>query len=285
MGPAADTEPSLAGALEAIDTWGADHAAAVVIGPDGVVASRGDLTRTLRWASVTKPVTALAVLVAADRGLLDLDEAAGPPGSTVRHLLAHTSGLPFEGTTTLAAPGSRRIYSNPGFDELGRLVSERSGMAFEDALTAFVLAPLGVSGTRLLERPSQGLHGPLADLARIGLELLRPTVLDPAAAATMRTVAFPGLPGVVPGVGNYEHCDWGLGVEIRGDKRPHWTSDSNSPGTFGHIGGSGGFLWVDPAADLAVAALTDRDFGPWALEAWPPISAAVLAASTAAAPR
>ncbi len=137
-----------------------------------------------------------------------------------------------------------------------------------------------MSGTRLLERPSQGLHGPLADLARIGLELLRPTLLDPAAAATMRTVAFPGLPGVVPGVGNYEHCDWGLGVEIRGDKRPHWTSDANSPGTFGHIGGSGGFLWVDPAADLAVAALTDRDFGPWALEAWPPFSAAVLAAAT-----
>ncbi len=285
MGPASGTEPSLAGALEAIDAWGADHAAAVVVGPDGPVASRGDLSRTFRWASVTKPVTALTVMVAADRGLLDLDEAAGPPGSTVRHLLAHTSGLPFEGTTTLAAPGSRRIYSNPGFDELGRLVSERSGMAFEDALAAFVLGPLGVSGTTLLERPSQGLHGPLADLARIGLELLRPTLLDPTAASTMRTVAFPGLPGVVPGVGNYEHCDWGLGVEIRGDKRPHWTSDANSPATFGHIGGSGGFLWVDPAADLAVAALSDRDFGPWALEAWPSFSGAVLAAATSAAPR
>ena len=283
MGPAAETEPSLAGALEAIDAWGADHAAAALIGPDGLVASRGDPSRTFRWASVTKPVTALTVLVAADRGLLDLDEAAGPPGSTVRHLLAHTSGLPFEGTTTLAAPGARRIYSNPGFDELGRLVAERAGASFEDALTTFVLGPLGAIGTRLLERPSQGLHGPHADLVRIGLELLRPTLLDPTAAAVMRTVAFPGLPGVVPGVGNYEHCDWGLGVEIRGDKRPHWTSDANSPGTFGHIGGSGGFLWVDPAADLALAVLTDRDFGPWALEAWPPFSTAVLAAVTATA--
>ena len=285
MGPVSETEPSLAGALDAIDGWGADHAAVALIGRDGIVASRGDLSRTFRWASVTKPVTALTVLVAADRGLLDLDEAAGPPGSTVRHLLAHTSGLPFEGTTTLAAPGSRRIYSNPGFDELGRLVSERAGTSFEDALTAFVLEPLGATGTRLLERPSQGLHGPPADLARIGLEFLRPTLLDPAAAASMRSVAFPGLPGVVPGVGNYEHCDWGLGVEIRGDKRPHWTSDANSPGTFGHIGGSGGFLWVDPAADLALAVLTDRDYGPWALEAWPPFSAAVLAAATSGAPR
>ena len=135
------------------------------------------------------------MLVAADRGLLDLDEPAGPPGSTVRHLLAHTSGLPFEGTTTLAAPGSRRIYSNPGFDELGRLVAERAGTPFEDALATFVLEPLGATATRLLERPSQGLHGPLEDLARIGLEFLRPTLLDPAAAAAMRTVAFPGLPG------------------------------------------------------------------------------------------
>ena len=45
------------------------------------------------WASVTKPATALAVLVAVEEGTLTLDEPAGPPGSTVRHLLAHASGL------------------------------------------------------------------------------------------------------------------------------------------------------------------------------------------------
>ena len=81
----------------------------------------------------------------------------------------------------------------------------------------------------------------------------------------MRTVAFPGLPGVVPGVGQLDPCDWGLGVELHDGKRPHWTSDANSPATFGHFGGSGTFLWVDPVADLALVVLTDRDFGPWAL--------------------
>ena len=101
--------------LATIDTWGADHAAAVVIGPAGVLAGRGEAGHRFRWASVTKLATAWCVLIAADRGLLDLDEAAGPPGSTVRHLLAHASGLPFEGQATLAAPGTRRIYSNPGF--------------------------------------------------------------------------------------------------------------------------------------------------------------------------
>ncbi len=216
------------------------------------------------------------MLLAAGRGLLDLDEPAGPPGSTVRHLLAHTSGLAFEGTATLAAPGSRRIYSNAGFDELGRLVAERAGTPFAAALADWVAEPLGLTGTTLLERPSAGLHGSLADLAVVAREFLRPTLLPPDAALAMRTVAFPGLPGVVPGIGRFDRCDWGLGVEIHGDKRPHWMAEADSPATFGHFGGAGGFLWVDPVADLALAVLTDREFGPWALEAWPRLSSDVL---------
>src|SRR5262245_23684806 len=108
--------------LASIESWGADHAAAAVVGPDGVLAFRGDADRSFRWASVTKLVTALAVLKAVEDGRLDLDEAAGPPGSSVRHLLAHASGLSFEGGMSLAAPGMRRIYSNGGFDVLGALV-------------------------------------------------------------------------------------------------------------------------------------------------------------------
>jgi CubicO group peptidase (beta-lactamase class C family) len=53
----------------------------------------------------------------------------------------------------------------------------------------------------------------------------------------------------------------------------------NSPGTFGHFGGAGTFMWVDPVADIALVALTDRDFGPWALDVWPSLSDAVLAAT------
>ena len=110
--------------LAAIDSWGADHVAASVVGPAGVMAMRGDPAHRFRWASVTKPITALTVLVGCERGLLDLDEPAGPPGATVRHLLAHASGLPFEGDTTLAPPATRRIYSNTGFDLLGSLVAD-----------------------------------------------------------------------------------------------------------------------------------------------------------------
>jgi CubicO group peptidase (beta-lactamase class C family) len=45
---------------------------------------------------------------------------------------------------------------------------------------------------------------------------------------------------------------------------------------FGHFGGSGTFLWVDPEADVACAVLTNRPFGEWAKEAWPELSDAVL---------
>jgi len=98
----------LGSVLSTIDTWGADHAAAVVLGPDGVLAGRGEPGHRFRWASLTKLATAWTMLIASERGLLDLDEPAGPPGATVRHLLAHASGLPFEGTSSLAAPGTRR---------------------------------------------------------------------------------------------------------------------------------------------------------------------------------
>jgi CubicO group peptidase (beta-lactamase class C family) len=265
--------------LARIDGWGAPHAAASVLGEAGSLAVRGDPERVYRWASVTKLATALTVLITAEAGRLDLDEPAGPPGSTVRHLLAHASGLPFEGDEAIAAPGSRRIYSNPGFDLLGRLVGQRDGNGFEAALRASVLAPLGMRATRLLERPSQGLHGPLRDLASLAAELMRPTLVRPETMVIATTVAFPGLVGVLPGVGRFDPLDWGLGFELRDAKVPHWTGSANSPGTFGHFGGAGTFVWVDPAVDVATVVLTDREYGPWALDAWPKLSDAVLRAT------
>src|SRR4051812_23022304 len=79
--------------LDDVDTWGSPSVAVAVVDRAGLVAQRGTVDRTLPWASVTKPLTAATVLVAVDRGLVRLEEPAGPPGSTVRHLLAHASGL------------------------------------------------------------------------------------------------------------------------------------------------------------------------------------------------
>ena len=265
--------------LAAIDTWGAEHAAAAVLEPSGILATRGDRERIFRWASVTKIATALAVLVQVDRGVIGLKEPAGPPGATVRHLLAHASGLPFEGLTPIAAPGTRRIYSNGGFDTLGALVADRAGRPFEAVLGELVLEPLEMGATTLRERPSQGLHGPLDDLVALARELLTPTLLRPATFRLATSVAFPGLTGQLPGVGRFDPLDWGLGFELRDGKVPHWTGSRNSPATFGHFGGAGTFVWVDPVARLATVVLTDREYDAWALEAWPPFSDAVLASA------
>jgi CubicO group peptidase (beta-lactamase class C family) len=266
----------LASVLAAIDGWGAHIAAAAVVGPSGAVAMHGDADHVFRWASVTKLVTGLAVLDAVEDGRIDLDEPAGPPGATVRHLLAHTSGLPFEGDAVLARPGTRRIYSNPGFDTLGALLAGRDGTTIGAALRRRVLDPLGMDATTLVTRPSEGLHGPLRDMVALARELLRPALVAPATLALATRVAFPGLPGVLPGVGKFEPLDWGLAFELRDGKDPHWTGRRNSPATFGHFGGAGTFLWVDPAVDRALACVTDREYGSWALEAWPRLSDGVI---------
>ena len=262
-------------ALRQVEAWPAPHAAVAVLGPSGEIDSIGPRDRVFRWASVTKPVTAYACLVAAEEGTLDLDEPAGPPGSTVRHLLAHASGLPFQGRVPLSSPGRRRIYSNAGFEVLAETLAARAAMPFVDYLRGAVLEPLGMQA-ELRGSPAAGLHGSLDDLARFADELLAPRLIAPETLAEATAVAFPGLVGVLPDFGRREPNDWGLGFELRNGKEPHWTGTRNSPATFGHFGGSGTFLWVDPHARLACACLTDLDFGPWAKEAWPRLSDAVL---------
>ena len=263
-------------ALSQIDGWGAAHASACVLRAGEVIGTYGPRDVELRWASVTKLPTALAALVAVEEGIVDLDEPAGPEGSTVRHLLAHASGLPFEGLEPIAKPGQRRIYSNPGFEALADHVEAAAEMPFADYLRAAVLGPLEMKA-ELRGSPAADLYGTLDDLTRFARELQLPTLVAPETFAEATSVQFPGLSGVLPGFGRWEPNDWGLGFELRDAKTPHWTGARNSPRTFGHFGGSGTFLWVDPDAGLACALLTDREFDDWALEAWPRLSDAVLA--------
>ena len=266
-------------ALAQLDGWPVENAAAAVIAADGrVLASHGDSDRPYRLASVTKPLTAYAVLVAVEEGVFELDTPAGPEGSTVRHLLAHASGLDVTEDRVRAAPGARRIYSNRGFDVLADAVATHSGIAFPTYLHEAVLDPLGMASSRLEGSAAADAVSTVSDLSRFAAELQHPTLLAPETLATATRVAFPGLDGVLPGYGSQRPNDWGLGFELRDGKSPHWTSPHNSPATFGHFGQSGTFLWVDPQAQVACVALADRDFGPWAIEAWPPLSDAVLAA-------
>ena len=265
------------GPLAAVADWPVDHVAAAVVDRSGIVHATGELDRRFALASVTKPLFATAVLVAVEEESVDLDQPAGPEGSTVRHLLAHASGLGLDGGE-LAKPGRRRIYSNAGFEVLGRTLESACRLGPGTYLTEGVLAPLGMVATTLDGSPAHAGVSTVADLARWVGELLSPRLLAPETLAAATSVAFPGLDGLVPGYGKQSPNDWGLGFEIRDGKSPHWTAPSNSPGTFGHFGRSGTFAWVDPEAGCGLVVLTDREFEAWAKPLWPALSEAVLAA-------
>jgi CubicO group peptidase (beta-lactamase class C family) len=262
-------------ALRIIDEWGARTAAAGVTRAGAEIGVHGPRDATLRWASVTKLLTGIALLVAFEEGIVDLDEPAGPPGSTLRHLLAHASGLPPEEGPPLMPPARRRIYSNYGIELAAALVAERAGMPFADYFQASVVEPLALTGG-LHGSAAWGYRGPLDDLLKLGRELLAPTLVAQETLDEATSVQFPGLAGVLPGFGRMEPNDWGLTFELRDHKSPHWTSPSNSTRTFGHFGAAGTFLWVDPELGVACALLTDKEFGEWAINVWPRFSESVV---------
>ena len=137
---------------------------------------------TVFWiASMTKPITAAAVLMLQDEGKLDvrdpvskhLPEFAGlktpsgkPANLTLVHLLTHTSGLGEAGgpaerqAKTLAdlvplwmaapmqfEPGSRWGYCQSGINAAGRVVEVVSGMSFDAFLQKRLFQPLGMKST------------------------------------------------------------------------------------------------------------------------------------------
>jgi CubicO group peptidase (beta-lactamase class C family) len=271
---------ALTQALGRLRSWPVPHAAAAVQTRDGATFVVGDHDRPFPLASVTKVLTATAVLVAIEEGSLELDEPVpSPAGATVRDLLCHASGLAFDSDLVIAAPRRKRIYSNHGYERLGDILAARTGISVADYLREGVCEPLGMRATSLAGSPAADAVSTVEDLLRLVAGL--PKVLSTETITQMTTPQFPELDGVVPGFGPCRPNPWGLGPEIRGDKSPHWTGTRNSPRTYGHFGRAGTFLWVDPDAGVTLAALTDRDFGDWAKRAWPELSDAVLAAAEA----
>ena len=127
--------------------------------------------------STTKGMTALAVMQLVEQGKLKLDapvvtylpwfkvDDSSSDRITLRHLLAHTSGLPtrtnFDGNRdpnalerhvrTLSssklhrAPGSGFEYANDGYAVAGLVVQVVSGMPYAEYMTKFVFTPLGMT--------------------------------------------------------------------------------------------------------------------------------------------
>ncbi len=263
--------------LALVDRWGSTDAASAAVGADGGVHRHGDTTRIQRVASITKLCTAWAALVASEEGALSLDDPLGQPGSTVRHVLSHASGLDFDTDAVIAAPAARRIYSNTGYELIASHIERVSGIPFPEYLEEAVLEPLGMSTAELRGSAAKDLWCSIEDLLLLARELAQTRLLHPDTAADARRSQFPDLAGVLPGWGRQDPCSWGLGPELAGTKSPHWTGSTSSPGTYGHFGGSGTMLWIDPAAEVTCVAVCDREFGEWAVTAWPPFSDAVRA--------
>jgi CubicO group peptidase (beta-lactamase class C family) len=275
-------------ALGLCTDWPVDNVSAAVVqhraGTSTVTSTHGDSNQVFRLASLSKPMTSWAVLVAVEEGIVHLDAElpesfAGQRNCTVRHLLSHAGGYPFNGTTPIALPERTRTYSNGGIELAAALVEQASEMTFAKYLRLAVFEPLGMQDSELRGSPAHRVWSTVDNVVRFLSEVRNPSLVTAATAADAVRVQYPTLAGMVPGVGRYAPCPWGLGFEIRGDKSPHWTGARNSSGTYGHFGGAGTLMWTDPQADVSLVALTDRPFDEWdtaALRHWPRLSDSVI---------
>jgi CubicO group peptidase (beta-lactamase class C family) len=258
-----------------------------------------------RLGSISKTVTAVVVMRLRDEGRLHLDDhleehVPGTPlgDRTVGQLLSHLAGAAAEspggwwertpggsleelglGETDVVLGAARRFhYSNVGFGLLGELVARMRGTTWEAAVTAEVLAPLGmdrttprpaapaVAGTAVhpwadvvLPEPEHHagvmaaagqLWASLTDLGRFGAFLLGDTaeVLSPATLEEMTIPA--GVDSSAPGWSAY-----GLGLQVlRVDGRT----------LVGHGGSMPGFLagvFVDREEQLGAVSLANATAG------------------------
>ena len=260
---------------EQFATWPVDRSGFAILVAGEEVVREGD-AGNFELASIAKVFAALTAMIALEEGSLDLDAPAGPEGATVRHLLAHAAGYDFDSDRIVAGVGARRVYSNVGIERYADHLADRTGMSYADYLRLGVLEPLGLDDTELYGSPAQGMRSTVVDMSALAAELMRPTLVSAGTLRMARSPVFAELDGVLPGIGRFDPNPFGLAIEVKDDKHPHWSGRKTSPETFGHFGGAGTFLWVDPRIDVAAVALTDRGFDAWAMDAWPEFSDLVV---------
>lgn len=219
----------------------------------------------------------------------------------------------------VSTPGATLRYSNAGFGILTRLAERVSGERFWDLARVSIFDPLGLRdivadphgddlertallmdsshpGTpletyngdywRSLALPWGGLFGTPRAVAEFAGAFL-PSGNSPLSGATtalMTTDQTLGVPGGVESAKvDWNRGAWGLGWEVKGEKRRHWTGELTSPRTFCHFGHAGTLVWADPEHDLALAVFANRavpHMWTFILTQWARISNAVIAAAT-----
>lgn len=218
-----------------------------------------------------------------------------------------------------SAPGERVRYSNTGYGVLTRLVENLTDEPFWDVARTNVFDRLGLSdivaqpgpelaprlaivgdanqpGTELetynspywrsLAVPWGGLYATPTAAVQFAAAFLAggPRCLSEASVQAMTTDQAQGVSGgVESGRVSWDVAHWGLGWEVKGTKRRHWTGELTSPRTFCHFGHAGTLLWADPERDLALAVFSNRAvtrMWTFILPRWARLSNAVVAAAT-----
>ena len=266
--------------LSSIADWPVDTVAAGLIVGVQVVDTVGDIDHVFELASVTKLLSAYGCLIAIEEGIMEVDTPLGPEGSTVRHLLAHASGLATDEPVPMKPVGERRIYSSAAFQLLADHVAAESGFGFGDYVREAVFAPLGMTHTEIYGPAGFAGRSTVGDLCRFVTEVITPKLVSQELLSQALSVQFSELAGIVPGYGRYNPCPWGLGFEIKGQKNPHWTGENQPADTVGHFGQAGTYVWIHPASRIGMVALTDRAFGEWAKPLWSHTNAQVWAGVT-----
>ena len=251
-----------------LSSWPVNNVASCLLDADGeVIDSYGDTDRVFELASVTKLLSAYGLLMAIEEGVFELDDQLGPEGSTVRHLLAHASGVAFDSKKSERDVEERRIYSSAGFEWLGEALEEESGIKFGEYLQEGVFAPLGMENTEVYGSPGHDGRSTVKDFVQFLREVQNPKLLAASTVREALTPQFPELDGIVPGYGMQKPNTWGLGFELKGGKQKHWTGPTMPEETAGHFGMAGTFAWIVPDRG-AMVTFTDHEFGEWAKPLW-----------------
>ena len=271
---------------------------------DGLVIGESEYSFAL--ASVSKPISALAALVAYEEGLFLLDDLVDPLQVSWRELLSHASGLAYDSHGAVAesdleslfgsdgpareryfsrSPRRRRIYSNLGFECMAYALAREAGIPFARYVQEAIFDPLGMRSSSMggdvfaTAGPSgaaAGVVSTVADMSKFMQELVSPRLVSDATLGEASRCQLGELAGLLPGYGGQVNNAWGLGFEIRDSKAPHWSGALNSTATFGHFGQSGTFIWNDPVAQIALCFLGNRPFDEFAKSAWPSLSDLVI---------
>lgn len=281
----------LSAILQEIHDWPVGKAAVAVLGAGE---APGHFTTELKncseadsfaLASVSKLITAYAVLIAAEEGAFELDDRVdadllelleGEPAPTIRELLAHSSGVSFKDRKQEKPAGQRRIYSSAGYEILAAQLERATEIAFADYIREAICEPLGIS-IAVEGSAGHGFSSDLQSMATLASEFLTPTLLSEQTLEQALEVFGDELAGIVPGYGRHVPCPWGLGFELHGHKAPHWLSTEIPADVAGHFGQSGTFLWVHRATKRGAVVLTDTAFGDWAKERWDGFNARIWA--------